>query len=870
MSRSTCQRWHELSPWLDQLLEMPPDARAGWLDGLALDAELKASLHQALSHAETPHLLLDSELSAAALLTARDSAIEHWLGKHIGRWRITGLLGQGGMATVFSAERIEPPLQDGALKLMQYGLFTEAGRTQFLREQSILARLEHPGIARLIDAGLSDDGIPYLVMEPVSGIAIDRHAREAGLGLHERMQLIARAGDILAYAQRSLIVHRDLKPEHILVTADGALKLLDFGIAKLVDDEHCTRTGLQLGTPRYSAPEQVAGHDVSTATDVYSLGRIAEELAHDGGTRVPRDLQAILAQACAESPENRYPSAAELVADLRRWLANHPVHARRIGTLAKTMKMLRRHWIPATALAAIVLSLLLGVVAANREAARADRAALAAETARQHADRALARERALNRFVVGLFEADIADVPRDQMPSVRQIVDAGIAKARDPASGSAELRGEMLLTLARVVMSRAQFDEAVTLSGETIALLEPVAVQFPELYAEALLTRGDIEGMHKQDEAAADWSRRAADWSRQHLPGSRKDFEARRNVARFDQRLGKHAEARQALEALDRDLAKHAQFTDIRLKVSTDLAIAYANDGDMPRAAQAFDTVLEIKRGITGTSPDSIVSAMFNVASVRSLLGQFDASDHMLGEAMDMVADVDAPALQTRAALWQAKSDNARRRGRFDEAEKLIETAAGHWATALQRSPDSDWFLPLHRGTIRAAAGRTTQALADLADADQRLHAASRPPRRILEQLQRTQARVLCQSGDSNAGMARLGDLPHAAMDSRAAQGWEAREAVATCLFAAGRPADAAGWLGDGALTEHPLVIGDNAVLARRLLLRARARAALGNLDGARDDLDAAQRGMDAIGVEATHPLRGGIAELRRQVATNS
>lgn len=868
MSTPSREHWQQLRPLIDEALDQAPADRVAWLASLKIDVELKSLLREALSRSDTPHPLLDGSVDVAALLRADHDAAEHWVGKQIGRWRITGFLGQGGMAAVFAAERTAPPVQSGALKLMQRGLFTELEREQFRREQEILARLEHPGVARLIDAGLSEDGIPFLVMEPVSGLPIDRHAREAGLDLRQRTELVAKACDIVAYAQRALVVHRDLKPEHILIDAEGGIKILDFGIAKLLGDERLTQTFARLGTPRYAAPEQRAGGLVTTATDVYSLGQITRELAEDCGTKTPRDLAAVLDQACRPEPEQRYASAADLAADLRRWLGQRPVHARRVGPLGRAGRFVVRHSIPSAALTAVVLSLLIGVIAARSEASRADAAALAAQAAQQQAESALDRAQSLNEFIVGLFRADIADVPRDQMPSTRQIVDAGIERARDATSGPPELRAEMLVTLSQILRARIQFDEAGTLVDEALGLLEPIVDKHPSLYADAMLTSAAVAVARKDPEQAGEQLARALQWTQSRLPGSRLDLEARREAALNDFRLGRLDAARERLEGIDSELEARPELADLRLKVATDLAIMYANSGEMPRAAQAFATVLDLKRATAGTSTVSIISALNNLASTRSLLGDFAVSDSLYEEALALLDRLDSTPLQVRAAVWRGKSENAQRQGRFAEAREMIETSAEQWRLALSLpSVDDDFFLPYYRGLLLADAELHEQALADLEAAERRMvesHAA-RPSQ--LETVRSNQARLHCELGDAARGEALLRDLIAEPVEDLREIGWHAREARARCALLGGDPTTAATWLGTGALVEHPLATGLGAVSARRTLLRAEIALANGDTDAARRDVERAQSDLDAIKVDAAHPLRARIAVLRPRLS---
>ena len=254
------------------------------------DPDLRREVEALLGRLDTAERFLESPpgaVAAAIVAEARESggwsgagALE---GRRIGAWRVVRELGRGGMSRVFLAERADGQFEQRvALKLLRPGLDSELDRERFRTERQILATLSHPGIARLLDGGMTEEGVPYLVMEHVDGVPLDRYCAEHDLPLAERLRLFRTVADATHYAHRNLVVHRDLKPSNILVAADGAVKLLDFGIAKLLqpgpESAAATRTGHRWMTPQYAAPEQVRGDAVGTLTDVYQLGVVLYEL----------------------------------------------------------------------------------------------------------------------------------------------------------------------------------------------------------------------------------------------------------------------------------------------------------------------------------------------------------------------------------------------------------------------------------------------------------------------------------------------------------------------------------------------------------------------------------------------------------------
>lgn len=286
-----------------------------------------------------------------------------------GQYRLIRMLGNGGMGAVYLAERADGEIRhEAAIKFLHTGASHDALRDRFLQERQILASLNHPGIARLLDAGHSG-GQPYLVMEYVDGVRIDEYASH----LDERaiVALLARVTEAVSYAHRNLVVHRDLKPSNILVNAQGQPKLLDFGIAKILDASEATRTVFGAMTPEYASPEQLRGEVQATPTDIYSLGAILRKLL--AGRTVPEDLAAIMGKAMREEPEERYASADQLIEDFRAFLDNRPVQARRGSAFYYARKFVGRRWFAIAAGWLAIGGLAGGMLVANHERAIAQR-----------------------------------------------------------------------------------------------------------------------------------------------------------------------------------------------------------------------------------------------------------------------------------------------------------------------------------------------------------------------------------------------------------------------------------------------------------------------------------------------------------------
>ncbi|MEZ4423520.1 MAG: protein kinase [Gemmatimonadota bacterium] len=385
------ERFQRLERLFLEASELPPEARAALLQRVgADDPRLRVELEALLASDEASAGFLDSPVEKGLL--AAVAGKEAAAGVRIGPYRVLGELGRGGMGTVVLAERADGEYEASvAIKLVQSGIPGDELSRRFRAERQILARLVHPHIARLLDGGTTERGVPYVVMEYVEGHPIDAYADQLRLGLRERVQLFLGVCAAVQHAHEQGVVHRDLKPANILVDASGAPKLLDFGIAKVLDDAEggdVTRTVARRLTPEYASPEQVRGESVGPATDVYGLGAVLYRLltgaapragvgtsllelerAWESGpppspsqraaTRAPADvptgdperwrraltgdLDNIALMALRTEPERRYPSAAALADDLERWLQGRPVLARGDAPLYRVGKFLRRH-----------------------------------------------------------------------------------------------------------------------------------------------------------------------------------------------------------------------------------------------------------------------------------------------------------------------------------------------------------------------------------------------------------------------------------------------------------------------------------------------------------------------------------------------
>jgi tetratricopeptide (TPR) repeat protein len=497
VSASPTERFQRVNALFDAVLDLPAEEQIAFIDrASAGEPEIRAELlglvrayHHSESFLETPAAqiaapFLDAAAELAGLVPER-----------IGAFRVVREIGRGGMGTVFLAERADGQFEQRvALKLIRHSAPGLVRR--FVGERRILALLEHPCIARLIDGGITAGGLPYFAMELVDGEPIDRYCDARELTLESRLELFATVCDAVSYAHQHLVIHRDLKPSNILVTASGQVKLLDFGIAKLLGPEasaDATRTEFMAMTPEFAAPEQVRGTSVSTATDVYSLGVLLYvlltgarpyDLRGKSPTEIERivcvddpprpsgrahaplrrrlrgDLDLIALKALRKEPAQRYASVHELAEDVRRSLSGHPVQARRQTASYRALRFAKRH---AWGLAAVTAIVALLCVYAISMAAQRSRIELALSKATVGALKA----EQITEFMLGLFQASEQGQAFADTLTARELLNRGVARAREMA-GQPEVRAQMLDAVAQIHMQLGEFESARAVFEEAL------------------------------------------------------------------------------------------------------------------------------------------------------------------------------------------------------------------------------------------------------------------------------------------------------------------------------------------------------------------------------------------------------------------
>ncbi len=560
----TPEQWQEVNPYLDEVLEILPEQRAAWLLSLSQKDARLASILQTLLD-EQQQLVREGFLERSPLHVGSGLA-----GQQVGAYTLVSQIGQGGMGRVWLAHRSDGRFErQAAVKFISLALAGHATAERFNREGSILGRLTHPHIAELLDAGISADGSPYLILEYVDGVAIDHYCDEHKLDVDARIKLFLDVLGAVAGAHAHLIVHRDIKPSNVLVRNDGQVKLLDFGIAKLLAGEGETDSATMLTmesgaalTPRFAAPEQVTGGIVTTATDVYALGVLLYLLLtgqHPAGARVhstadlvkaiteadaPRasgivsaassaaekrnttpeklrrqlsgDLETILGKSLKKAPQERYASVTAFADDLRRYLRHEPIAVRPDTLRYRVAKFVRRNrtsvLLTAAALLLVIASLSTGLYIANRERRIAE-------------GRFLQVRQLANKFIE--FDDAIRGLPGATMVRSQMVGDSlqYLNALGDEVHGDNDLANDIAYAYVRVAHAQGdptsanlgQFDDAELSLGKAQRFVDPVLASDPMnrrgLFIAATIAHDRMELANSQErwEEAFSWADKTAD-----------------------------------------------------------------------------------------------------------------------------------------------------------------------------------------------------------------------------------------------------------------------------------------------------------------------------------------------------------------------
>jgi eukaryotic-like serine/threonine-protein kinase len=752
-------RWLRAIGHLDRVLELTPQERDASLSALSVEDPVSAADVVALLD---EHRLLTAKgfLESEAPPRPRQAPLA---GITIGAYTLVSQIGHGGMGTVWLASRSDGRFQgQAALKLLNAALVGRGGEERFKREGTILARLTHPNIARLIDAGVSKTGQPYLVLEHVDGRHIDRFCDEERLSVDARIRLFLDVQAAVAHAHANLIVHRDLKPSNVLVTATGQVKLLDFGIAKLIEDDAqppATMLTPESGsamTPKYAAPEQVAGGAITTGTDVYALGVLLYELVaghHPAGIapkspsdfvkavteiepvrlsaavhraaspdtaaalaakrattpdRLRRllrgDLETIIGKALKKSPSERYPSVMEFADDLRRYVDHQPIRARPDSVRYRAVKFTRRHWrgVTATAVAVLIFVGTIGFYTA-RLATERDRARLHAEKASK-----------LSELLTGLLlRADPYRTPDSGEPTFRGLLDTGAERIVKELGDQPDVQAELLNIIGRTYSRMGVRAKALPLLEQALAIGRRAFGSESVRVAQSL---NDLGVLHRQlgNPAAAEPLLRESLATRRRLLGNEdKDVAVTLvELARVlrDRGRGPESEApsREALAIRRKIFGEEHRETATS---KNDLALWLLERGDLAGAGPLFRENLATSERTLGADHPNTGAAKSNLGLFMIAQGDAAGAEILLREALAVDGRVFGETHTEYAISLAALANAIEVQGRLEEAQSLYEKALEIARPSLgdQHSRVASMMLNLARVQIVRGRGAATE-----------------------------------------------------------------------------------------------------------------------------------------------------------------
>lgn len=718
-------RYRRLCAAFDRVHPLDGAGRAQTLDALrASDPDLVDELLEMLAASAGPGL---DAVAAPADVLPDD------LGGERG-YRVLREIGRGGMGRVLLAERADGRFErQVAIKVIDGSRQDADWRRRFVAEREILARLVHPNIARLLDAGESAGGIPYLVMEYVDGEPLDRYLRAHPLTLEQRIALFEQVAAAVSHAHQMLVAHRDIKPGNILVDRDGVPHLLDFGIARLLSQQTATATGTRALTPRYAAPEQVAGTPGSATLDVYQLGVLLYELlagappfveldgaallravleqdppppgraARTAGVADPRridtDLDAICLRALRKEPAQRYPSVDAVLADLARWRSGEPVQAHAGGLAYRGRKFLRRHW---RSLGVVVLLVVLTggfIWRLNQELRRSERERAVAEQATE--------------LITNVFGSADPSRAQGQELTLSEALDQAVGRLRQMPDQPPLVRARVLESVGATFLELSRQAQAIPLLGEAA-----------DAYARAAEYDGQQRALHGQAIAMQD--------------------------------LGRYPEAQAAIEGVLRmRTAQGLRGDAFEAELHSSLANLHQYQRRPDQALAEFDQALAILRAMELPDQGQLAHTLRNLGDIRTAQGDIAGGHLALLEAQKLTQSLYGPDHPDSIRLLRMLGRNAQRRGAHGEALAHFELG---WERAQRvfTAPHTVRVLLGHPLALALAiqdrlddALRVMRAVADESD---KLFPAGHPSRATVDN---DLALVLALSGDAGDARAR-------------------------------------------------------------------------------------------------------------------
>jgi len=697
--------WIRVKELFSAVIALDEPERGSFLDAQPESKEVIAEVYSLLSAYQESPEFLEGETPQLPLGDLADEAPATLVGRRIGVWQLVREIGRGGMGVVWEARRADQQYdQRAAVKLLRASLLSEREIRRFREERQILASLNHPCIARLLDGGMLEDGSLYLVMEYVDGLPIDAWCDREQLNLRQRLEVFLLVCSAVEYAHRQLVIHRDLKSANILVTvSDGTPKLLDFGIAKLiqvgVEEPHSTT---RLLTPECASPEQVRGERLTTANDVFSLGvllyslltghhpfaepdatpleamraicemepRLPSSRSHDRRKELHGELDAVILQALRKNPAERYASVGALADDVRAWLEGFPVSAVRQSWGRRFVKLINRYKVQSAMIALAAVSMLAGMIVTSIEAKLArqsaqealvqkDHAQLAQHAAQVERDRAIASQQAAIAAEKAASEdRNRADAEAATAHSINEFLEKDLLAQAGPSNQNGENGSPNPDLKVRTALDWSAERIQGKFSGRPL-----VEASIRQTIGESYLDLGLFAEAQRQFERAVDLRRKSlGEYAAETLYSMRKLAQTYRDLTRFQQ-----AESlfKQVLKAQTKTLGENDNAT---LDTAVDLGAIYYSVGRFPEADAMFTRIVKVRKRLYPNKLAELFDALYALATTCSEEGRMDDAERYANEAVEIArrlhGDDHPDTLKARRILvviyrWKKEMDAA-------------------------------------------------------------------------------------------------------------------------------------------------------------------------------------------------------------------
>lgn len=747
-------RFQRVESLVLEALELSPDDRVQFLrESCNGDESLREEVESLLQFQDASADFIERPAIATAPNIIEDLSAARLDGKLLGPYRLVRLIGEGGMGDVYLAERTDEYKKLVAIKIVRRGFATSELLTRFRNERQILAGLDHPNIARLLDGGTTEEGSPYLVMDYVEGTPIDQYCKSKQLSVPDRLNLFREVCSAVSFAHRNLVIHRDLKPSNILVTADGTPKLLDFGIAKVLNADESqspelTATIARIMTPQYASPEQVRGVTVTTSSDIYSLGVLLYKLLSDQlpyqlkklspaevekticntepsplashSQQLRGDLDNIALMALRKEPERRYSSVDQLSEDVRRHLDGLPVVATHDTFSYRAGKFIRRNKVAVAATVAIVATLIVGLVVTLWQAS----------VARQERDRARIEQektQRVNAFLTDVLKASdpgiqLPNSAKGHEPTIKDALDYAASRVETELSDQPEARADLQNIIGNSYLTLGQYDSAEKHLQDSLSTYTSLfGEQHPKplhtliALAQAKIARGNYS-------AAEPLYRRLIEIYRRAQASGAVDGESFAVVLNdFGLTLrqqSRYSEAETVFrEALSLAPTIVGEYQGVVGMVRSNLALSLADQGDFAAAELVYREGIAEIRKTPGRERLELGVSLTGLGDALLAEGKYDEVDAALKEGETIYRSVlgeDHPYLAGNLAI-QGEYDYAR--GKFDDAETKLTRALS--IVKAKVSPSHPRYASIldALGLVLSKKGKTSEAESMLREA---------------------------------------------------------------------------------------------------------------------------------------------------------